>query len=186
MHLECTSICLAIPVAVCCHGRLLLAADYFGHFHMETDTKPQELQPKDLTEQRNDALREGVKGLLLINGGGATAMLAFLQAIWTTKPEIAQVCRRLHCISRCWALLGRAGSALSVSSLVCLSRRSHFYHRLQTLSLPLSRVCLQLALGVSCRNFRCGGRRLVRHTVATKCPTRQSSGVPRGTRSLLR
>lgn len=57
---------------------------------METDTKPQELQPKDLTEQRNDALREGVKGLLLINGGGATAMLAFLQAIWTTKPEIAK------------------------------------------------------------------------------------------------
>ena len=57
---------------------------------MGTETKPQGLQPKDLTEQRDDALREGVKGLLLINGGGATAMLAFLQAIWTTKPEIAK------------------------------------------------------------------------------------------------
>ena len=48
------------------------------------------LQPKDFTEQRADALREGVKGLLLINGGGATAMLAFLQATWTTKPHLAK------------------------------------------------------------------------------------------------
>jgi hypothetical protein len=48
------------------------------------------LQPKDFTEQRNDALREGVKGLLLINGGGATAMLAFLQATWATKPQLAK------------------------------------------------------------------------------------------------
>ena len=48
------------------------------------------LQPKDFTEQRNDTLREGVKGLFLINGGGATAMLAFLQATWTTKPQIAK------------------------------------------------------------------------------------------------
>lgn len=57
---------------------------------METDSSPLGLQAKDFTEQRNDALREGVKGLLLINGGGATAMLAFLQATWATKPEIAK------------------------------------------------------------------------------------------------
>ena len=31
-----------------------------------------------------------MKGLLLINGGGATAMLAFLQATWTTKPQLAK------------------------------------------------------------------------------------------------
>jgi hypothetical protein len=55
---------------------------------MATDTPLEGLKPKDFTEQRNDALREGVKGLLLINGGGATAMLAFLQAVWATKPQI--------------------------------------------------------------------------------------------------
>jgi len=57
---------------------------------MTADKPPAGLVPKDFTEQRNDALREGVKGLLLINGGAATAMLAFLQATWTTKPQLAK------------------------------------------------------------------------------------------------
>src|SRR3989442_4568192 len=48
------------------------------------------LQAPDFTEQRNDALREGVKGLFLMNGGGTVAMLAFLQAIWTDKPQLAK------------------------------------------------------------------------------------------------
>lgn len=57
---------------------------------MAADKSPEGLVPKDFTEQRNDALREGVRGLLLINGGAATAMLAFLQATWTTKPQLAK------------------------------------------------------------------------------------------------
>ena len=57
---------------------------------MTPNEPPPGLQPRDFTEQRNDALREAVKGLLLINGGGATAMLAFLQATWTTKPQLAR------------------------------------------------------------------------------------------------
>jgi len=36
----------------------------------------------DLTEQRNQALAELVKALLIINGGGAVALLAFLQSAW--------------------------------------------------------------------------------------------------------
>lgn len=48
------------------------------------------LQARDFTEQRNDALREGVKGLFLMNGGGAVAMLAFLQAIWKENPQLAK------------------------------------------------------------------------------------------------
>jgi hypothetical protein len=48
------------------------------------------LQPKDCTEQRNDALREGVKGLFLANGVGAVALLAFLQAIWSDDPKLAK------------------------------------------------------------------------------------------------
>lgn len=49
------------------------------------------LTPKDFTDQRNDAMREGVKALLLMNGGGAVALLAFLQAIWSTDPPLAKV-----------------------------------------------------------------------------------------------
>ena len=57
---------------------------------MSDDSTQDGLRAKDFTEQRNDALREGVKGLLLINGGGATAMLAFLQAIWPTQQLMAK------------------------------------------------------------------------------------------------
>lgn len=46
------------------------------------------LTPKDLTDQRNDAMREGVKALVLMNGGGAVALLAFLQAIWSKEPAL--------------------------------------------------------------------------------------------------
>jgi hypothetical protein len=52
----------------------------------EPSSKP---QAQDFTEQRNDALREGVKGLFLMNGGGAVAMLAFLQAIWKEDSNLA-------------------------------------------------------------------------------------------------
>jgi len=51
---------------------------------------PPSLKPSDFTEQRNEALREGVKGLFLMNGGGAVAMLAFLQAIWKDRPVLAK------------------------------------------------------------------------------------------------
>src|SRR5438093_1026173 len=46
------------------------------------------LTPKDFIDQRNDAMREGVKALFLMNGGGAVALLAFLQAIWTNEPAL--------------------------------------------------------------------------------------------------
>lgn len=55
----------------------------------ESETPPG-LQASDFTEQRNEALREGVKGLFLMNGGGAVAMLAFLQAIWKDQPLLAK------------------------------------------------------------------------------------------------
>ena len=35
-------------------------------------------------EQRTDIAAHGMRGLFLINGGGAVALLAFLQAVWTT------------------------------------------------------------------------------------------------------
>lgn len=60
------------------------------HRDMATSEPPTGLQVQDFTEQRNDALREGVKGLFVINGGGAIAMLAFLQAIWEKNPNLAK------------------------------------------------------------------------------------------------
>ncbi len=48
------------------------------------------LTPKDMTDQRNDAMREGVKALVLMNGGGAVALLAFLQAIWSKEPALVK------------------------------------------------------------------------------------------------
>ncbi len=40
---------------------------------------------------RAEILTESVKGLLLVNGGGAVALLAFLQAIWSQDKELARV-----------------------------------------------------------------------------------------------
>jgi predicted component of type VI protein secretion system len=57
---------------------------------MANSESPIGLQAEDFTDQRNDALREGVKGLFLMNGGGAVAMLAFLQAIWEDNPQLAK------------------------------------------------------------------------------------------------
>lgn len=34
---------------------------------------------------------ESVKGLLLVNGGGAVSLLAFLQAVWGAEPALARV-----------------------------------------------------------------------------------------------
>jgi len=40
------------------------------------------MSPADLMKQRNEAIAELVKALLIINGGGAVALLAFLQSPW--------------------------------------------------------------------------------------------------------
>jgi hypothetical protein len=54
------------------------------------------LTPEARTRQRDQTASDLVKALLLINGGGAGALLAFLQAIWATdkglaKPTIAAI-----------------------------------------------------------------------------------------------
>jgi hypothetical protein len=40
---------------------------------------------------RAERLSEGTKGLLLVNGGGAAALLAFIQAIWKEERELAML-----------------------------------------------------------------------------------------------
>jgi hypothetical protein len=48
------------------------------------------LAPEHLTQQRDQSASELVRALLIINGGGAAALLAFLQAIWATNRELAK------------------------------------------------------------------------------------------------
>jgi hypothetical protein len=48
------------------------------------------LTPTERTKQRNEAATELVKALLIVNGGGAVALLAFLQAIWVSAHGLAK------------------------------------------------------------------------------------------------
>lgn len=48
------------------------------------------LSAEERTRQRDEAATELVKSLLVINGGGAGALLAFLQATWITDRSLAR------------------------------------------------------------------------------------------------
>jgi hypothetical protein len=54
---------------------------------MVTPRAPEEAS---ITVSRAEALTEGIKTLLLANGGGAVALLAFLQEIWINTPALAR------------------------------------------------------------------------------------------------
>jgi hypothetical protein len=44
----------------------------------------------DLTEQRNQAIAELVKAMLIINGGGGVALLVFLQSAWVQNKMLVK------------------------------------------------------------------------------------------------
>ena len=46
---------------------------------------------KEQTRRRDDMAIHGLRSLLLLNGGGAVALLAFLQAVWTEEGAKALV-----------------------------------------------------------------------------------------------
>jgi len=50
---------------------------------------PLRLSAEALMQQRNQAMTESVKGLFIMNGGGAAALLALLQAIGTDQRVFA-------------------------------------------------------------------------------------------------
>jgi archaellum biogenesis protein FlaJ (TadC family) len=54
---------------------------------MERDTT---LPAEARTKQRDQTAGELVRALLIINGGGAVALLAFLQAIWSSDKAVAK------------------------------------------------------------------------------------------------
>jgi len=47
-----------------------------------------ERSPRGSLEQRTEIASQGMRGLFLINGGGAVALLAFLQSAWTNTPAL--------------------------------------------------------------------------------------------------
>jgi hypothetical protein len=64
-----------------------------------------------MTQARAQILNEGSKGLTLINGGGAAALAAFLQAIWEKTDAIPM--RWWILFGMCWLVAGTAISAIN-------------------------------------------------------------------------
>jgi cation transporter-like permease len=92
---------------------------------MAGPTKPSEGETRMaranvLTQTTNQILNEGFKGLVLLNGGGAAAMAAFLQAIWD-KPSAAPM--RIYLLCGIGLLL--LGAA--VASILFLVRYRSFF-----------------------------------------------------------
>lgn len=48
------------------------------------------LAPQDFTNQRNADIAQAVKGLFIINGGAALALLAFFKDVWNNQPGLAR------------------------------------------------------------------------------------------------
>jgi len=51
----------------------------------------QPIEPTGYEKSRAEVLTEGVKGLFIINGGGAVALLGFMQAIWDKEPALTRL-----------------------------------------------------------------------------------------------
>lgn len=88
----------------------------------EPTNKPSNVDaPSGWAQIRGTLLLEGFKGLTLINAGGAAALAAFLQAVWTV-PTAAPM--------RAWLLSGIAallvGTAVAASTFV--TRYMAFFH----------------------------------------------------------
>lgn len=48
------------------------------------------LDPQDFTNQRNQDIAQAVKGLFILNGGAALALLAFFKDVWNNQPSLAR------------------------------------------------------------------------------------------------
>ena len=87
---------------------------------MGQQSDPNVLPAEARTRQRDQAASELVRALLVVNGGGATVLLAFLQAIWKSDKALAQ--------ATVWALLILGvGAALAASFHLLRYRASVHY-----------------------------------------------------------
>lgn len=57
---------------------------------MGESSQPSGLSAEARTRQRDQAASELVRALLIINGSGAAALLAFLQAIWSSNRSLVK------------------------------------------------------------------------------------------------
>src|SRR5512138_3721750 len=83
---------------------------------------PNVLSAEARTRQRDQAASELVRALLLINGGGATVLLAFLQSVWDKDKALAY--------TTIWAILTLGvGAALAGMFHLLRYRASIHYQR---------------------------------------------------------
>ena len=61
------------------------------------------------TARRDEMAIQGLRGLLILNGGAAVALLAFLQAVWQNAPELAF-----------WVVCGMVPLVLGAASAVAM------------------------------------------------------------------
>jgi hypothetical protein len=92
-----------------------------------------------LTQTRAQILNEGSKGLILINGGGAVALAAFLQAIWGNS-DFGPM--------RWWILVGISLLVMgtAISALIFLTRYLGGFHMNTTIPTQNPWWRLQIAL----------------------------------------
>ena len=89
----------------------------------------------DLMKQRNEAIAELVKALLIINGGGAVALLAFLQSAWVQ--EKALVVPVAYAVS----VLG-FGSLLAAACHLLRYHASWYHHKWEDSALGMVQALL--------------------------------------------
>ena len=112
---------------------------------------PPGLTPQDFHSVRADVASEGVKGLLLLNGGGAIALLAFLQAIWDNKPLAKVVLVGIGILALGAFLAGFVNFFRYHTSMSFQSHRMCAYHFFRLLSFTfqyLSLLAFAVAAGV--------------------------------------
>jgi uncharacterized membrane protein YidH (DUF202 family) len=89
---------------------------------MAGQSDPNVLGAEARTRQRDQAAAELVRALLLINGGGAAVLLAFLQAIWKEDKALAN--------TTIWTLVALSvGAGLTALFHLCRYRASVHYQR---------------------------------------------------------
>ena len=109
--------------------------------------------PSHLSEAKETYIREGAKGLTIINGAGAIALLTFLQAIWD-KANVGDL-RSYVLLGICFLTVG-----VSISSLIYLarhiawvkghSRSPQFWYFTANRIMPLMAViCFVIGIGVT-------------------------------------
>lgn len=122
-----------------------------------------QLSAKDYRLSRAELLTEGYKGLLIVNGGAAAALLAFIQAVWKEQRVLAD----LALVSVGFMVVGLFLAMLVPflryhhSLLAERSERGESLTPIQGTARNTLRVCYQLCQYLSASSFLVGAGYLV-------------------------